>query len=238
AVHISGLLNISALNKSLNEIIRRHEILRTTFTIVDGEPAQIIAPSLTLKLNILDLSQLPDNEQQQTADKLAQQEAEKPFALDKGPLVRTTLIRVTEADYILLLTMHHIISDGWSTGVLIQEFIELYEAFCLDKPSPLPELAIQYADFAIWQRQSFQGEVLQNLLSYWQQQLKNLTILKLPTDYPRPDIATYNGAKQSLTLSKTLFAAIKTLSLQEETTVFMTLLAAFNIVLHYYSGQE
>ncbi|MTJ48119.1 non-ribosomal peptide synthetase [Dolichospermum sp. UHCC 0259] len=238
AVHIVGLLNISVLEQSLNEIVRRHEILRTNFTVVNGEPIQVIAPSLTLKISIIDISELADNEREHTANKLAQQEAVKPFSLDKESLVRVTLIRLTEADYILLLTMHHIISDGWSTGVLIKELVELYKAFCLGKPSPLPELSIQYADFAIWQNQCFKEELLENQLIYWKQQLKNLPILKLPTDYPRPNIAIYRGAKQTLTLNLTLIAAIKSLSLREGTTIFMTLLAAFKAVLHYYSGQE
>ncbi|MBD2529847.1 amino acid adenylation domain-containing protein [Nostoc flagelliforme FACHB-838] len=238
AVRIVGLLNISALEQSFNEIVRRHEILRTNFTVVDGEPIQVIAPFLTLKINIVDLSELPDVEREYTANELAQQEAVKPFSLDKEPLVRVTLITLTKVDYILLLTMHHIISDGWSTGVLIKELIGLYKAFCLGKPSPLPELSIQYADFAIWQRQCFRVEVLKNQLSYWKQQLKNLPILKLPTDYPRSDIAMYRGSKKALTLNSKLIENIKSINLQEGTTLFMTLLAAFKAVLHYYGGQE
>ncbi|WP_071189198.1 non-ribosomal peptide synthetase [Trichormus sp. NMC-1] len=238
AVRIVGLLNISVLEQSLNEIVRRHEILRTNFTVVQGEPIQVITPSLTLKINILDLSELPDTQREHTANKLAEQEAAKPFYLDKESLLRVTLVRLNEADYILLLTMHHIISDGWSTGVLIKELVGLYEAFSLGKSSPFPELSIQYADFAIWQNHCFKEELLENQLSYWKQQLKNVPILKLPTDYPRPDIAMYRGAKQTLTLNLTLIEAIKSLSLREKTTIFMTLLAAFKAVLHYYSGQE
>jgi len=238
AVRIVGLLNISALEQSLNEVVRRHEVLRTNFTVVNGEPIQVISPSLTLKINLVDLIELADAEREYTANKLAQQEAAKLFSLDNKPLVRATLVSLAEADYILLFTMHHIISDGWSTGVLIKELIRFYEAFCLGKPSPLPELSIQYADFAIWQRQCFQGEILENQLSYWKQQLKNLLSLKLPTDYPRPDIAMYQGAKQTLTLNTTLIDGIKNLSFKQGTTIFMALLAAFKAVLHYYSGQE
>nr|WP_267255904.1 amino acid adenylation domain-containing protein [Nostoc sphaeroides] len=238
AVRIVGSINISALEKSLNEIVRRHEVLRTNFTVVNGEPVQVIAPYLTLKINILNLSELPDTEREDTANKLVQEEAAKPFSLDKDPLVRVTLVRLTEADYLLLFTMHHIISDGWSTGILIKELIRLYEAFCLGKSSPLLELSIQYVDFAIWQRQCFQGEILENQLSYWKQQLKNLPTLKLPTDYPRPDIAMYQGAKQTLTLNTTLIERVKNLSFKQGSTIFMTLLAAFKAVLHYYSGQE
>jgi amino acid adenylation domain-containing protein len=238
AVRIVGLLNISALEQSLNEIVRRHENLRTNFTVVNGEPIQVIAPFLNLKINIVDLSNLPNIEREDTANKLAQQESTKPFYLEKEPLIRVTLVILNEADYILLFTMHHIISDGWSTGVFIKELLGLYQAFCLGKPSPLPELSIQYADFAIWQRQCFKGELLEKQLSYWKLQLNNLPILKLPTDYPRPDIATYRGAKQTLTFSTQLIENIKKLSLQEGTTTFMTLLAAFKAVLHYYSGQD
>ncbi len=235
-VRVVGSLNIPALQESLNEIVRRHEILRTTFTVENGQPVQIIAPTLTLTVPVVDLSQFPDP--QREAQKLGDQEAEKPFALDRDPLLRVTLLQLGKADYVVVLTMHHIISDGWSTGVLIQELAALYEAFCLGKPSPLPKLPIQYADFAVWQRQWLQQEVLETQLTYWKQQLQDLPILRLPTDRPRPALPTYQGARQSFNLSKTLSKELKTLSSKQGVTLFMTLLAAFATLLHYYSEQD
>ncbi|MBW4564792.1 MAG: amino acid adenylation domain-containing protein [Mojavia pulchra JT2-VF2] len=237
-VRVIGSLNIPALEQSLDEIIRRHEILRTNFISERGQPIQVIAPSLNLKLSIIDLSKLLDAEREQTAHNLAIQEAEKPFNLDTEPLLRITLLRLSETEYVLFFTMHHIISDGWSMGVLIKELVALYEAFSLGQPSPLPEILIQYADFAIWQHQWLQGEVLEQLLSYWQQQLQNLPTLKLATDYPRPITPTYQGSAQLFTFSPTLSQQIKILSNQQGVTLFMTLQAAFATLMHYYSEQD
>ncbi|MBW4500879.1 MAG: SDR family NAD(P)-dependent oxidoreductase [Scytonema hyalinum WJT4-NPBG1] len=237
-VRLIGSLNVPALEQSLNEIVRRHEVLRTTFTTVNGQPVQVIAPTLTLAVPVVDFSEILDNKQQ-NIHTIAKEEAEKPFALDKSPLLRVTLLRLGEADNVVLFTMHHIISDGWSMGVIIREIATLYEAFCLGKSSPLPELPIQYADFAVWQRQWLQGEVLETQLAYWKQQLgNNLPVLKLPTDCPRPAVQTHRGARQSLRLDKTLSEALKKLTTEEGVTLFMTLLAAFVILLHYYSEQD
>jgi amino acid adenylation domain-containing protein len=238
AVRIIGSLDIPALEQSLNEIIRRHEILRTNFILENGQPLQVITPSLNVELPIIDLSKLSDVEREQTVQNLANQEAEKPFNLDTDPLLRVTLLRLAETEYVLLFTLHHIISDGWSTGILIQELGSLYKAVSLSKPSSLPQLPIQYADFAIWQRQWLQGEVLDKLLTYWQQQLQNLPTLKLPTDYPRPITSTYQGSAQPFTLSLTLSKQIKLLSNQQGVTLFMTLQTAFATLMHHYSGQD
>jgi amino acid adenylation domain-containing protein len=239
AVRLTGSLNISALEQSLNEIVRRHEILRTTFTTVNGQPMQVIAPTLTLTVQVIDLKALPEEQQSQQSQQLAIQEAQKPFDLSKAPLLRVTLLQLGLTDYVVLFTMHHIVADGWSMGVLIQEIATLYQVFCIGQPSPLPELSIQYADFAVWQREWLQGDVLDTQLAYWQQQLgNNLPVLKLPTDNPRPAVPAYRGAKQSLRLSKTRSAELKAFSAKEGVTLFMTLLAAFNILLHYYSGQD
>jgi amino acid adenylation domain-containing protein len=237
-VRLIGSLNVPALEQSLNETVRRHEVLRTTFTTVNGQPVQVIAPTLTLTVPVVDLSEIPDEKQQQRIHTIAKQEADKPFALDKSPLLRVTLLRLGEADNVVLFTMHHIISDGWSMGVIIREIATLYEAFCLGKSSPLPELPIQYADFAVWQRQWLQGEVLETQLAYWKQLGNNLPVLKLPTDRPRPAVQTHRGARQSLSLDKTLSEALKKLTTEEGVTLFMTLLAAFVILLHYYSEQD
>ncbi|BAY10177.1 non-ribosomal peptide synthetase [Calothrix sp. NIES-2098] len=238
AVHIIGSLNIAALKQSLNEVICRHEILRTNFIVEQGQPIQVISTSLNLELPIIDISNLLDNERQQTAEILAKQEAEKPFNLDTEPLLRVTLLRLSETEHVLLFTMHHIISDGWSMAVLIKEIVALYQAFSANQPSPLSEIPIQYADFAIWQHQWLQEQVLDKLLSYWQQQIQNLPTIKLATDYPRPLAPTYQGAAQSFTLSSTLSQQIKVLSNQQGVTLFMTLLAAFATLMHYYSEQD
>ncbi len=239
AVRLSGRLDVVALERTLNEIVRRHESLRTTFTALDGEPMQVISPSLTLPLPIVDLRHLPEAEREAEAMRLAQEEAKRPFDLSRGPLLRTTLLWLDEEEYLFLLTMHHIICDGWSIGVFIGELTALYTAFSAGKPSPLPELPIQYADFAVWQREWLQGEVLEEQLAYWKQQLgDDPGILELPTDRPRPPIYTNNGAVLSRKLSKELADALQALSREEGVTLFMTLLAAFQTLLHRYTGQE
>jgi acyl carrier protein len=239
AVRLRGSLNVTMLQSSINAIVQRHESLRATFITVDGQPFQVIAPTLTLTLSVVDLQDLPETEQQQQVQQLATKEAQRPFALDKGPLLRVTLLQLSAADHVMLFTMHHIISDGWSMAILVQEIAKLYEAFCAGNSSPLPELPIQYADFALWQRQWLQGEVLDTQLAYWKQQLgSNLPILELPTDQPRPAVQTFRGAKQPLALPKTLSDALKTLSAKEEVTLFMTLLAAFKTLLYWYSRQD
>lgn len=239
ALRITGSLNIPALEQSLNEIVRRHEVLRTTFTTVNNQPFQCIAPSLTLTLPLIDLRQLPPEERDVEVRRRANAEAQHPFNLTGDPLLRATILKLDAEDYVVLFTMHHIISDGWSMGVLIQEVAAVYEAFCVGKPSPLPELPIQYADFAIWQREWLQGQVMETELAYWQQQLGNPpSLLQLPTDYPRPAIQTGQGATQIFSLSPNLTDALKALSRQENVTLFMTLLAAFTTLLHRYTGQD
>ncbi len=236
---LTGLLDVVALEQSLNEIVRRHEALRTTFVTVNEQLAQVIAPNLTLALRVVDRKAMRSMERQTEALRLAREEVQQPFDLAQGPLLRVTLVQLAQKEQVLLLTMHQIISDRWSTQVLLQELATLYTAFSSGKPSPLAELPIQYADFAVWQRQWLQGEVLSTQLHYWKQQLGGrLPVLQLPTDHLRPPIQTYRGARQSLVLSRTLTEAIKALSDQEGVTVFMTLLAAFKTLLYRYTGQE
>ncbi|MCL1464883.1 non-ribosomal peptide synthetase [Argonema galeatum] len=238
-IHLAGQLNVAVLEQSLNEIVRRHEILRTSFPAVDGQPVQVIAPTLTLTWPIVELSHLPTNERKAEVQRLAVQEAQHSFNLSQLPLVRATLLRLDPEEHILLLTMHHIIFDGWSMGVLLKELVALYDAFSTGKPSPLPELAIQYGDFAQWQRERLQGEVLDRQLAYWKKQLSgNLPVLELPTDRSRSAVRTFGGAKWSLLLPKNLSESLKTLSQQEGVTLFMTLLAAFQILLYRYTGQD
>jgi amino acid adenylation domain-containing protein len=239
AVHLSGSLNVPALKLSLNEIVKRHEALRTTVATVDGRPIQIIAPLLRLALPIVDLRELPEPEREEEVQRLATNEALRPFDLSEGPLVRATVLRLSDNEHVGLLTMHHIVCDGWSTGILIREMATLYEAFCAGKTVLLPNLPIQYADFAHWQRSWLEGEVLETQLAYWRRQLGGAPpLLDLPTDHPRPTAQTFHGAHQSLRLPQNVSAGLKALSRQHGVTLFMTLLAAFKILLHCYTRQD
>jgi alpha-ketoglutarate-dependent taurine dioxygenase/acyl carrier protein len=240
ALRLVGSLNIAALEQSFNEIVRRHEVLRTTFTEVDGQPVQVIAPSLTLKIPVVDLQALPETERDAEVLRLAAKETQLPFDLARGPLLRVTLLILGLSEHVLLLTMHHIVSDAWSDAVFVREFAALYEAFCAGQPSPLPELSIQYADFAHWQRQWLQGEVLETLLSYWQQQLARApTTLDLKKIAGESPVTTLQeGTAQSFVLPADLSETLRTLSRQEGVTLFMTLLAAFETLLYRYTNQD
>lgn len=243
-IRLTGRLNLAALKQTFNEIVRRHETLRTTFIVLDGQPLQAIpaescanAPSLTIPFSILDLQQLPSDEREISAKCIINAEIERPFDLSTGPLLRVTLLQLGETEHILLLNMHHIICDDWSIGVLIRELGTLYAAFAQNQASLL-ELPLQYADFAHWQREWLQGEVLSTQLTYWRQQLNNISMLHLPIDKARSPIQSYQGATQFLEFPKNLTDALQALSQQEGVTLFMTLLAAFQILLHRYTHQE
>ncbi len=237
-MRIVGCLNVTALEQSFDEVVRRHEVLRTTFTVVDGQPLQVIAPSSRFTLAVVDLQELSPNQREAEVLRLASEEAQQPFDLTKGPLLRVTLLQLATAEYALLLTMHHIVADGWAIGVLIHEIATLYKAFSVGKPSLLSEISIQYADFAVWQRQWFQKEQLETQLAYWQQQLGGIPVVELPNDYPRSTIQTFSGAREALILPKTLSEKLKTLNQRQGITLFMILLAAFGTLLYCYSGQE
>ncbi|MCC5608943.1 amino acid adenylation domain-containing protein [Nostoc sp. CHAB 5834] len=239
ALHLTGMLNVTAIQQSLNEIVRRHEAWRTNFITIDQQPVQVILPQLTWELLIINIEHLSNKDWEVEVKQIAIKEAQKPFNLATKPLVRATLLRLSEVEHILLLTIHHIVTDGWSMGVFAQELVTLYAAFSTGQFIPLAELPIQYADFTIWQRDRLQGELLKTQLNYWKQHLKGkLPILQLPTDYPRPAVASFKGAKQYFTFSQTLTKALNKFSQQEECTLFMTLLAAFNILLYRYTAQE
>ncbi|MEP0863487.1 condensation domain-containing protein [Funiculus sociatus GB2-A5] len=239
AIQLTGALDVPALEESLNEIVRRHEALRTTFVMVDGQPVQVIAPSLRWKLPVVFVRSLCDRDRDVQVQNAIAQETQQPFDLSQGPLLRTKLLQLDEEQHVLLLTIHHIISDGWSKGVLVREVAALYEAFSQGRPSPLPELPIQYADYAIWQRQRLQGQVLEAQMSYWKQQLSgNLSVLELPSDRPRPTVQTGQGATQSFGLPTNLSEQLKTLSQRENVTLFMTMLAAFKTLLYRYTRQD
>ena len=240
AIRMSGTLNVEALENALNAIIARHEVLRTTFASVDGSPVQAIGGSWLVELPIVDLRQWPDGEREAEVQRLISEQALRPFNLSQDSMLRATLLWLGEEKHLLLLIMHHIaFDDSWSMGVLFREMAALYEAFSARQPSPLPDLPIQYADFAGWQRQCLQGDVLESQLSYWRQQLGDSPlVLELPTDHPRPAVQTYRGARQSLALPKTLSDSLQALSRQEGVTLFITLLAAFNTLLYRYTAQD
>ncbi|MCV3214074.1 amino acid adenylation domain-containing protein, partial [Plectonema radiosum NIES-515] len=232
-------ININALEKALNEIIKRHESLRTHFITVDGEPSQVIASPTTFNLPVVDLRQLPQQERCAEALRLATIDALQQFDLTTGPLLRATLMQIADVDYRLFLTFHHIIIDGVSiSSVFLPELAALYKTFSTVVSSSLPELPVQYADFAVWQRQWFTEEILARQLKYWKQQLADLPVLQLPYDRPRLAVQTFRGARQYLTLSKELTQALKTLSQQSGVTLYMTLLAVFKTLLYRYTGQE
>ncbi len=243
AFRISGDLNVEALRRTFDVIVARHEVLRTTFATVDGNPVQDIAESLSVGLPIVDLSQLPEREREAEAQRRVLEEAQRPFDLQSGPLLRTGLLRLGEKEHVLLLTMHHIVSDGWSAGILFRELRALYESLSTDlstdQPPPLPELPIQYADYAVWQRKWLQGEVLEKQLAYWREQLGgDLPVTELPTDRSRSAEQTFRGTYRFVTFPKGIMDGLDALSQSEGATLFMTLLAAFQTLLSRYSGQE
>ena len=237
-LRLEGTLNQTALEQSLQEIIQRHEALRTNFITVDGEPNQIIQTQNNWTLAVIDFQHLSTTKQEIAAQQLAQQQAIHSFDLANEPLVKGTLVVLNDREYLLLLCMHHIVSDGWSMDVLVQELASLYEAYTQGLPSPLNPLPLQYADFALWQRQWLQGEVLQSQLSYWENQLAGApTLLSLPTDRPRPAAQSFEGATQGFECSKELTSQLTKLSQEQGVTLFMTLLAAFETLLYRYTGQ-
>jgi amino acid adenylation domain-containing protein len=237
SIRISGPLNAAALERSLNEIVHRHEILRTTYDLVEGHPVQTVSPAVHVPLIQVDLASLPDPERE--AQTAAMKEAQLPLDLKNGPMVRTRLLRLLDSDHVLLVTTHHIAFDGWSRRVLVSELAALYEAFCAGKPSPLPELPLQYADYAVWQRNFLQGESLDKLLDYWKQNLAGApTMLDLPTDRPRPAVQSYRGTSKSFALSPEISDGVTRISRQLGVTPFMTMLAAFEVLLSRYTGQQ
>ncbi len=238
-LRIRGNLNIEALEKSFNEIIQRHEVLRTTFSEKDGRPVQVIAPGLFVPIEKIDLSELPAEQQEAEFHRRALEEAGKSFDLSRGPLLRITLLKFSPHYFGLILVMHHIISDNWSTGLFVHEIMRLYEAQVLNKAADLPPLTIQYADFAVWQRKWLKGKTLQNQLDYWKEKLAGIPpLLELPLDYPRPAYQTYNGDFKLFEIPAETTNRLRDLSREHDVTLFMTLLAAFFVLLHRYSDQD
>ncbi|HEU0076091.1 MAG TPA: amino acid adenylation domain-containing protein, partial [Longimicrobiaceae bacterium] len=235
AWRLGGELDVEALERALGEIVRRHETLRTTFAEVDGSPVQVIAPFGGFALPVEDLSDLSEA----ALRRRAREEAARPFDLAAGPLFRAALLRVGAEDHVLLLTMHHIVSDGWSMGVLFRELSALYAAYREGGESPLAELPVQYADYAVWQREQLVGEVLDRQLAYWKERLAGAPeLLELPTDHPRPAVQTFRGAAVPMELSQELLERLQALGRSEGATLYMVLLGAFQVLLSKYSGSE
>ncbi|MGH8773177.1 MAG: condensation domain-containing protein, partial [Burkholderiales bacterium] len=239
ALKLEGELDVQALRSALSEIVRRHETLRTTFNINGGEPLQIIHPASEIELPICDLGGLAPDERHAEFVKLKRAAAQRPFDLAAGPLIRAMLVRLADSEHALFVTLHHIVCDAWSMGIFRLELDPLYRDYASGlRPQP-PELPIQYADYAVWQRQWLQGEVLDKQTAYWEKQLAALPpLLELPTDRPRPALQTFRGAHCSLTLPQSLCAALHALSRREQATLYMTLLAVFQVLLARYARSD
>jgi amino acid adenylation domain-containing protein len=239
ALMIRGKLDVEVLRRTLEEVARRHETLRTRFVAVRGEPQQVIEDYVDICLPILDLTSIAgEQEREAEAMRLAREDAQQPFNLQQAPLFRVKLLRLGPLNHVLLLNMHHIISDAWSTGVLIEDVSALYNAFSAGRPSPLPELPIQYADYSVWQREWLEGGVLEQQLAYWKQQLAESSELALPIDRPRSAAQSQNGALYDFVVSADITQKLKKLAEEQGATLFMALLAVFQTLLYRYSGQK
>ena len=235
-LRLKGALQVNALQRSLNEIARRHEILRTSFPEVDGQPVQLIAPEVAFDLRVVDLTHLPREAREAESQRLAEEEARRPFDLTTAPLASAHLYCLDDDDCFFLTIQHHIISDGWSMGVFVRELMTLYEAFTQGRTPVLPELPIQYADFAEWQRDWLQDEVLEQLVSYWRRELAGAPAhLELPTDFPRPNMSTQAGAIEESALSASDTEGLRALGRAEDATLSMTVMSVFAVLLHYLS---
>ncbi len=238
-IRLKGPLNVQALEKALQGIVARHEVLRTNYVAEKGQPYQVIAQDPRGALRVLDLSSLSGAERDKEVFRLVNDEGYIPFDLAKDPIMRYVLFKMGEEDHVLLITTHHIADDGWSTGILLRELTELYNAEAEGKPSPLPELAIQYADYAVWQRNWVQGEMLEQQLSYWRRQLDGAPpLLLIPTDHPRPDKPTFQGAMHRFVLPANLLESVRAHSRQQGATSFMTMLSGFQTLLLHYTKQS
>jgi amino acid adenylation domain-containing protein len=236
ALHIAGALRLDVMQRACNEIVRRHAVLRTSFPAVRGEAQQLIAPFRPFELGFVDLSLLPDPRNH--SERLIRQEEQKPFDLARGPLHRISVYRLAPEEHIVVFSVHHIIFDGWSTSVFFREFNALYAAFDAGQGSPLPDLPIQYADFAFWENTAIRGQRLQKHVDFWRRELKEpLPVLSLPLDHERPAVQSFRGAKHDFALSPELTEALKKLAYRCGATLFMTLLGAFDILLYAHSGQ-
>ena len=238
ALRLSGHLNREALRQAFNELVRRHEVLRTRIGMQDGVPMQMIAPDFEVALEVEELAGQTQSERESEGQRRARAEARAVFDLERGPLIRARLLRLASSEHWLLITLHHIVTDGWSWGVLKRELTALYNAYDRGEASPLAPLPIQYADFAAWQRESLHGAMLEKQLEYWREALAELPVLDLPADRPRPAMGSHQGGRIRFEVPEPLTRALRSLGLRENATLFMTLLAALQILLHRYSGQD
>ncbi|MET0623242.1 MAG: amino acid adenylation domain-containing protein, partial [Pyrinomonadaceae bacterium] len=238
ALRMAGRFDAGAMAAALGEVVRRHEALRTTFEQQGERPVQVIHEPRAFDLPVVDLSTLPEAERERRLRAALTEEALRPFDLERGPLLRAGVVRLGEEEHVLHATMHHIVSDGWSMGVLVREVGTLYAAFSEGRESPLAELPVQYADYAAWQRAWLQGEVLERQLTYWREQLTGAAVLELPTDRPRPPVQSFRGASHAFGVPAPVVARLEELSNRGGVTLFMTLLAALNVLLQRHTGQE
>jgi amino acid adenylation domain-containing protein len=239
AIRLKGPLNTEALREALSSVVARHEVLRTTIREVDGSPVQVVSDSASLSLPVLDLSEKGEAGRAEEIRRFIVNQAQKPFDLTSELMLRAALLQTGKDEHVLVLATHHVASDGWSSGLLLRELAAIYGAVCQKRSSPLPELPIQYADFAVWQRSALQEQTLGLQLAYWKKQLQGLPeVLQLPSDRPRPSIQSFRGAREPIRLHAELTTALRKLSQRESATLFMTLLAAFKMLLFRYSGQE
>jgi amino acid adenylation domain-containing protein/non-ribosomal peptide synthase protein (TIGR01720 family) len=238
AMRIVGPLNIDALQRSFDELVRRHETLRTTFDLSEAGVEQVIHSPSPLPVRVEDLRGRRPQENERMVRQRLSEEVSRPFDLSRGPLARVVLLRLSENEQVLLVMIHHIVSDGWSNAIIIRELTTLYDAFLRGEQSLLPDLSLQYADYAVWQRQWVSAEALKQQLDYWREQLHGLPEQEIPSDYPRPSVRSYRGAIYPFVFSSKLTNAIRQFNLKESVTMFMTLLTAFQILLSRYSGQK
>ena len=238
-VRLPGILNVHALEQSLNEVIKRHEVWRTSFPVIDGQPVQVVHPELQLELALIDLRHLPLSEREPCAIRLATERALPLFDLTTVPLLRPTLIQLDEEDYRLYLTLHHILFDGVIYEVFLPELFTHYQAFAAHKPSPLSPFSIQYSDFAVWQRERLQSKELALQIEYWKKQLANApALLELPIDHPYPRIQSHRGARLPFALSRELVNALRALARSENASLYQLLVASFTVLLYRYTGQS
>lgn len=236
AIRLEGPLEVGALERALSDVVRRHEVLRTTFRVIDGQPFQIINPPAPITMPIVDLQEYPDRREQ--SGRVASEEARRSVDLSTSPCFRVSLLRLRDDEHILLFTTHHLVFDGWSKGVLIRDMVAFYQAHAACRPAPLEELPIQYADFSIWQRESLTGEARNKYIDYWGSQLEGAPLLELPPDKPRPAAPTFNGMRHWIEFPHELSNKVLSLSRTEDATLFIVLLAAFKILLNRYTRQE
>src|SRR3954452_19708609 len=237
AFRIEGDLDREVMQRALREVVRRHETLRTTFRSIEGEPAQVIAQVIDMEVPLVDARERVKAPEEAWGEalRIAAADAKEPFDLTLGPLMRARLFRTGEREHLLYYNVHHIAYDGWSQGILAHELAAIYDAFAAGLPSPLPELPVQYLDFALWQRQCLPGETLETQLAYWRRQLPSVPPLELPTDRPRPAVRTHNGAAVPLVLAEALQRDLRAFAQREESTLFIVLMAAFKALLHHWT---